>query len=38
MPEIKELKKDECSVCHGKGFTVDHHDPCSNCDGKGYIE
>ncbi len=27
-----------CDICHGKGYTTDHHDPCSNCGGKGYLE
>ena len=31
-------EKEECEICHGKGYTTDHHDPCSNCGGKGYIE
>ncbi len=31
-------KVEECSICHGEGYTTDHHDPCSNCGGKGYIE
>ena len=35
-PEVIQ-KVEECSICHGKGSTTDHHDPCSNCGGKGYI-
>lgn len=31
-------RREECEVCHGEGYTTDHHDPCSNCGGKGYIE
>ncbi len=35
---IEILTREECSICHGEGYTVDHHDPCSNCGGKGYLE
>lgn len=30
--------KEKCTVCHGKGFTTDHHDPCTECGGSGYYE
>ena len=34
----KEEEREECSVCHGRGFTTDHHDPCSECGGSGYYD
>jgi len=34
----EESKKEECSICHGQGFTTDHHDPCSECGGSGYYD
>jgi len=27
----EEMIDDECSVCYGKGYTTDHHDPCTEC-------
>lgn len=32
----EEMIDDECSVCHGEGYTYDHHDPCTECGGSGY--
>ena len=28
---------EDCSICHGKGSTTDHHDPCSECGGTGKV-
>ena len=36
-PEAINLVE-ECEICHGKGSTIDHHDPCSNCGGDGFIK
>jgi len=36
-PEVVQ-KVEECSICHGKGSTTDHHDPCTECGGSGYYE
>lgn len=34
---IVREQEEDCPVCHGKGATIDHHDPCSECDGVGKI-
>jgi len=37
LREYLKEKEEECSICHGKGSTTDHHDPCSNCGGSGKV-
>lgn len=38
MKQFVIEEKEECSICHGQGFTTDHHDPCTECGGSGYYD
>ena len=35
---IRRENREECTICHGEGFIVDHHDPCTECGGSGYYD
>ncbi len=35
---IRRENREECTICHGKGYTTDHHDPCTECGGSGYYD
>ncbi len=38
LPQVEfESNEEDCSICHGKGYTIHHHDPCTECDGSGKV-